>query len=90
MRETSLLAAGVVSSFLAVAVPSRADVASPTGGSSAVTGAAGATTQPAPNDDGGCSMAVARNTSAVAAGLVGLALAIGMMRLRRYGMRKMV
>jgi hypothetical protein len=87
MKIASLLAPGVVSLVLAVAAPCRADVISPTGGSSAVTGAAGATTQPAPSDDGGCSMAVARNTSAVAAGLIALALAVGMMRLRRYGMR---
>lgn len=88
MKQSGLLAAGTFALLLAIAVPSRADVApAPATGGSAANAAAGSGSIAESGDEGGCSVAFARNTSAVAAGLIALALAIGMHRLQRYGMR---
>jgi hypothetical protein len=90
MNLSKLLASGVASLSFALAIPALADVAPPpTGGSTSTTTAvAGSPSTPSSDsDDGGCSVAFVRNTSAAAAGVIAVALFIGMSRLRRYGMR---
>jgi hypothetical protein len=90
MNRSLLLASGIAALLLATAVPAFADVAPPqTGGttSTTTTAVAGSGTTADSGDDGGCSVALVRNTSAAAAGLIAVALALGLSRLRRYGMR---
>jgi hypothetical protein len=92
MNVSRLFGFGFALVALAVVVPAHADVAPPpTGGSTSTTVAAagsGTTTTNPSSDEGGCSVVLVRNTSAAAAGLIALALTIGMARLRRYGVRR--
>lgn len=87
MKSSNLIALGTLALVLSTATPSLADLAPPTGGGPTNSAVAGNGNTAASGDDGGCSVAFVRNTSAVAAGLIALALAIGLHRLQRYGMR---
>jgi hypothetical protein len=92
MNNSKLLASGIAALCFVAVMPAYADIAPPnTGGTTSTTTTAvagsGTTADGASNDDSGCSVALVRNTSAAAAGFIAVALALGMSRLRRYGMR---
>lgn len=91
MNFGKLISLGLTVLVLVAAAPALADIAPPpaaqAGGTSTAAAGSGATPLDSSSDDNGCSVAFVRNSSATAAGLIFVALALGMNRLRRYGMR---
>jgi len=95
MRISKLVSALAAATLLIATATARADVAplptggqSSTGGSSAAGGGsssitAGASSTSAPNeDDGGCSIGKSHRASGIALGVLGVALAFGLSRVR--------
>lgn len=90
MKIANLFALSVAVVLVSQESPLYADVLNPSGGSPATqpSGVAGAKNDDNDDGGGGCSVAFVRNTSAVAAGVIAAALALGMARLRRYGIKR--
>jgi hypothetical protein len=83
MSRVNFVAVGLTSLFLTLGATDHADA-------QVVAAAASSVGSSASSDDGARSLTLVRNTSAVAAGLIALALGVGMNRLRKYGVRRTI